>query len=120
MADLKQMLQNLQGGPLPRRTPMEQSRKAQQALKNLRGLVRRQQNLLDETYGRAQRERDQRNQERIERSTEGQTEQDSIRKQLGHMMRKFGDRWAEIPKRSRGSRASHEGVRTSLGAGAPG
>ena len=77
---------------------MEQSRQAQQALKNLRGLVRRQQKLLDETYGRAQREHDQRNQERIERSTEGQTEQDAIRKQLGEMMRKFSDMMGQIPK----------------------
>ena len=98
MADLKQMLQNLRGALSRGGHQPEQSRKAQQTLKNLRGLVRRQQKLLDETYGRAQRERDQWNQERIERSTEGRTEQDSIRKQLGHMMRKFGDMMGRIPK----------------------
>ena len=98
MADLKQMLQNLRGALSRGGHQSEQSRQAQQALKNLRGLVRRQQKLLDETYGRAQRERDQRNQEHIERSTEGRTEQDAIRKQLGQMMRKFGDMMGQIPK----------------------
>ena len=98
MADLKQMLQNLRGALSRGGHQPEQSRKAQQTLKNLRGLVRRQQKLLDETYGRAQKERDQWNQERIERSTEGRTEQDAIRKQLGQMMRKFGDMMGQIPK----------------------
>ena len=98
MADLKQMLQNLQGALSQGGRQSEQSRQAQQTLKNLRGLVRRQQNLLDETYGRVQREHDQRDQERIERSTEGQIEQDAIRKQLGQMMRKFSDMMGQIPK----------------------
>ena len=98
MAELKQMLQNLQGALSRGRRQSEQSRQAQQALQDLRGLVQRQQKLLDETHRRTQKERDQSNQERIERSTAGRAEQDAIRKQLSQMMRKFGDMMGQIPK----------------------
>ena len=98
MAELKQMLENLREVLSRDVRQSEQSRQAHQALQDLRGLVQRQQRLLDETHRRAQKERDQRDQERIERSTEGRTEQDAIRKQLGQMMRKFGDMIGQIPK----------------------
>ena len=98
MADLAQMLQNLRGALSRGGHQSEQYRQAQRAMVNLRGLVRRQQKLLDDTYGRAQRERDQRNREPIERSTKGLSEQRAIRRQLGQVMRKFSDLMGQIPK----------------------
>ena len=97
MAELKQMLENLRGALSRSGGQSEQHRQAQRVLRDLRGLVQRQQQLLDKTHRRAQRERDQRYQERIERSTEGRTEQDAIRKQLGRMLLKFGNMMGQIP-----------------------
>ena len=98
MAELQRMLENLRSALSRNGLQSQHSREAQQAMRDLRGLVQRQQKLLDETHRRAQKERDQLQQESIERSTEGQKEQETIRRQLGEMMRKFNDLMGQIPK----------------------
>jgi len=98
MAELQRMLENLRSALSRNGRQSQESRQAQQAMRELRGLVQRQQKLLDETHRRAQKEREQLQQERVERSTEGQKEQEAIRKQLGEMMRKFSEMMGQIPK----------------------
>jgi uncharacterized protein (TIGR02302 family) len=98
MAELQRMLENLRSA-LSRggRPQSQQSKQAQQTMKELRDIIRRQQKLLDETHKRSQRDPAEREQEG-KKDTEGLADQKGIRRQLGKMMQKFGEMMGKIPK----------------------
>ncbi len=97
MAELQRMLDNLRSALSRGGRQSQQSKQAQQTMKELRDIIRRQQKLLDETHKRAQRDPAEREQEG-KKDTEGLTDQEGIRRQLGKMMQKFGEMMGKIPK----------------------
>ena len=56
MAELQRMLENLRGALARGGRPNEQARQSQQTMRELRGIIQRQQKLLDETFRRSQEE----------------------------------------------------------------
>lgn len=101
MAELQRMLENLRGAMSRGGRMSEQARQAQKTMRELRGIVQRQQKLLDETHKRAQRQSKEGvpdGPENDPESQEGSKEQGAIRKELGKLMQKFGDMMGQIPK----------------------
>lgn len=113
LRQLQQMLENLRAGPM---TAMPQdSQGAQQALRDLGDLIRRQQRLLDQTFRQSQQPGQQgRPGERGERGgrdgrpqpgqqggagTFGRMagEQEALRRALGDVMRQLGEQFGDIP-----------------------
>jgi uncharacterized protein (TIGR02302 family) len=121
MAELQRMLQNLRGALARRGQQSEQSRRAQKTMRELRGIIRRQQKLLDETFRRS-RPGGQRKpgEERSEANNEGQEEQQAIRRELGKMMRKFGEQAGQIPKGLGDAERAMRQSERALGQGRPG
>ena len=97
MAELQRMLENLRSALSRGGRQSQQSKQAQKSMKELRDIILRQQKLLGETHKRTQRDPAEREQEG-KKHTEGLTDQESIRQQLGKMMRKFGEMMGKIPK----------------------
>jgi uncharacterized protein (TIGR02302 family) len=118
MAELQRMLQNLRGAMARQNNGQmsQQQQQAQKAMRELRGIVQRQQKLLDETHKRAQRQREEGipdGPENDPQSREGLEEQEAIRKQLGELMGKLGQMMGQIPK---GLGDAEQAMRESEGA----
>lgn len=121
MAELQQMLENLQRG-LARRggqqqqqqsaQQRQQQREAQEAMRELRDIIRRQQELLDETFKRSEDRGDA-------PMTKQQEEQNDIRRQLGKMMQKFGDKLGKVPEGLGRAEREMRSSERALGQGQP-
>jgi uncharacterized protein (TIGR02302 family) len=121
MAELQRMLQNLRGAMARRGKQNEQSRRAQQTMRELRGIIRRQQKLLDETFRRTRPSgQDRPGEKRSEANNEGQEAQQAIRRELGKMMRKFGEQAGRIPKGLGDAERAMRKSERALGQGRPG
>jgi tetratricopeptide (TPR) repeat protein len=121
MAELQRMLQSLRGALARRGQQSEEARRAQQTMRELRAIIRRQQKLLDETF-RSTRpgNRGRPGEERSEANTDGLDEQQAIRRELGKMMRKFGEQAGEIPKGLGDAERSMRRSERAFGQGRPG
>ncbi|NQV57026.1 MAG: DUF4175 domain-containing protein [Rhodospirillales bacterium] len=120
MAELQRMLENLRGALAERGQMSKESRQAQKSMREMREIIRRQQKLLDDTYKRTQpggqpRENEQRN----ETNSDGLSEQEAIRRELGKLMRKFGDQVGRIPKGLGEAERSMRKSERALGQGRP-
>lgn len=121
MAELQRMLQNLRSALARRGQQSEQSKRAQKTMRELRGIIRRQQKLLDETFRRSRPgSRRKPGEERSEANNEGQEEQQAIRRELGKMMRKFGEQAGKIPKGLGDAERAMRRSERALGQGRPG
>ncbi len=119
MAELQRMLEYLRSALSRGSRQSQQSREAQQMMRELRDIIRKQQKLLDETYKRAQRDPAEREQEG-KKDTEGLSNQEGIRRQLGKTMQKLGEMMGQIPKGlGKAERAMRESEK-ALGKGQPG
>ena len=119
MAELQRMLEYLRSALSRGSRQSQQSREAQQMMRELRDIIRKQQKLLDETYKRAQRDPAEREQEG-KKDTEGLSDQEGIRRQLGKTMQKLGEMMGQIPKGlGKAERAMRESEK-ALGKGQPG
>ena len=119
MAELQRMLEYLRSALSRGSRQSQQSREAQQMMRELRDIIRKQQKLLDETYKRAQRDPAEREQEG-KKDTEGLSNQEGIRRQLGKTMQKLGKMIGQIPKGlGKAERAMRESEK-ALGKGQPG
>jgi len=120
MAELQRMLQSLRGALARRGRMSDEARRAQQSMRELRGIIRRQQELLDQTYRRTRPDGTGReNEKRDETNSQGQSEQQAIRRELGKLMRKFGEQAGKIPKGlGEAERAMRQSER-ALGQGRP-
>lgn len=91
LSQLQQMLENLQNQPMAGQ-PQGPSQ-AQEMMRELRDIVRRQQELYDRTFRNQQQ--DTENPEQAAASREAQNE---VRRQLGELMRLLGERTGRIPQ----------------------
>ena len=121
MAELQRMLQSLRGALARRGQQSEEARRAQQTMRELRAIIRRQQKLLDETFRRTRPgNRGRPGEERSEANTDGLDEQQAVRRELGKMMRKFGEQAGEIPKGLGDAERSMRRSERAFGQGRPG
>jgi uncharacterized protein (TIGR02302 family) len=97
MAELQRMLENLRSALSRGGRQSQQSKEAQQMMREMRDIIRKQQKLLEETHKRAGRDPAEREQEG-KKDTEGLTDQEGIRRQLGKMMQKLGEMMGKIPQ----------------------
>jgi len=119
MAELQRMLENLRSALSRGGRQSQQSKEAQQMMRELRDIIRKQQKLLDETHKRAQRDPAEREQEG-KKDTEGLTDQEGIRRQLGKMMQKLGEMMGQIPKGLGKAEREMRQSEKALGKGQPG
>jgi uncharacterized protein (TIGR02302 family) len=121
MAELQRMLQNLRGALARRGQMSKEARRAQQTMRELRGIIRRQQKLLDGTFRRTRPGGSGRkDEERSERNDDGLDEQQAIRRELGKMMRKFGEQAGQIPKGLGDAERAMRKSERAFGQGRPG
>tara|TARA_B100000315_G_scaffold256942_1_gene304256 strand:- start:5629 stop:7263 length:1635 start_codon:yes stop_codon:yes gene_type:complete len=126
LAELQRMLENLRSALSRGGRQSQQSKEAQQMMRELRDIIRKQQKLLDETYKRSRRDPAEREQEgrnpesENDKKAEGLSDQEGIRRQLGKMMQKLGEMMGQIPKGlGKAERAMRESEK-ALGKGQPG
>ena len=111
MAELQRMLEGMRRGTARNGQMNQQMRQAQRAMRELRGIIQRQQKLLDETFKRSE----ERGDSPLEKE---QGEQRGIRGQLGKMMEQLGNILGRVPPGlGRAERAMRESER-ALGRGA--
>ena len=91
LSQLQQLLENLQNQPLAAQ-PQGQSQ-AEEMMRELQNIVRRQQELYDQTF----RQRQQ-GTENPQQSRANAAEQNALRRQLGELMRMLGERTGQIPQ----------------------
>ena len=99
LAQLQEMLENLRAQP-SMTAENEEMREAQQMMRDLEHMMQRQQDLLNRSHERTQnppRTDDQRQQQRSDNKSDGAS-QDSLRRDLGELMRQLGDAMGEIPQ----------------------
>jgi hypothetical protein len=86
------MLQDLRNA-LAQGRQNPQAREAQQAMEEMRDIIRRQQELLDQSF-RQSREGVSPSEEELEK---GRAEQEAVRRELGELMQKFSDLMGQVP-----------------------
>jgi len=137
LSQLQEMLENLRMGMMSQQQ-MQANQQAQQMMRELQDLARQQRRLLDRSFRRQQGQQGQRQQGQQGQRQQGQQGQDgdegdedddeqaagqqeSLRRQLGAMMRRMGEMGAgEIPRGfGRAERAMRDAAR-ALGQGQPG
>ncbi len=117
LAELQNLLENLQAGRMGQ--PPPQFRQGMQMLDALQELIQGQQELLDRTYGEAQRRADQQGGQQPQQGQDGTQQgqrqgqqggqqggqdsvetalQEALRRQLGEIMRQLGEVTGEIPR----------------------
>ncbi len=102
LSQLQQMLENLRAGIMNQQLD-DSTRGAQEMMRDMDDLMRRQQELLDRSFQRSQRQNqgqqsgDQRARERAESRRDAQG-QEQLRRDLGDMMRQLGEAFGEIPR----------------------
>ena len=100
LAQLQEMLENLRAGVFNQ--PMDENMQgAQQMMRDMEDMLRRQQDLLDRSFQRSQQDGQMGPQERAEREGQSQRDaqaQEGLRRDLGDMMRQLGDALGEIPR----------------------
>jgi len=98
LAQLQNMLENLRANPYMQGMD-DQSRQAMQMMEDMESLMRRQQELLDRSFERSQRQnRGEGDAEQARRDAQGDAmSQEQLRRELGEMMRKLGDAMGDIP-----------------------
>ena len=114
MAELRRMLENLRSA-LAQGRQNPKMREAQQAMGELRDIIRRQQGLLDESFKHSQ--------EGAEFSKEdmdaSRAEQEALRRKLGEMMQKFNDLMGQVPEQLGNAEQAMREAEQALGAGKP-
>ncbi len=98
LAQLQNMLENLRADPYAQGMD-ERSREAMRMMEDMENLTRRQQDLLDRSFERAQREGKvgPDNEASGEESRSDARGQEALRRELGEMMRQLGDALGDIP-----------------------
>ncbi|SME91597.1 TIGR02302 family protein [Tistlia consotensis] len=130
LAQLQQMLENLQAMPMQQRMN-QQAQKAQQMMQSLQEMMRRQQELMDRSFQRSQQGKRQQLQQPGDGKDQGKDpgrssnagdaqDQEALRRQLGGMMRKFGDMTGEIPRSLGQAEQSMRDARDALKQDQPG
>jgi hypothetical protein len=104
------MLENLQNQPMADQ-PQGPSQ-AQEMMRELRDIVRRQQELYDETFRRRQQDT-----ENPEQAAAAAQTQNALRRQLGELMRLLGERTGRIPQNLGNAERAMRDAESALGQG---
>lgn len=129
LAQMQNMLENLQSGRMAR---MPGQRGMERSMKDLGDLMQRQQQLLDRTFRRAQRGQPGQQGQPGQPGQQGQPgqgqdgedgqlagDQESLRRQLGEILRRLGEGGAELPGALGRAERSMKDARDALGQGSP-
>lgn len=111
LSELRNMLQNLQAGMRGMNQMQQGQRQSMQALKDLQELARRQQELMDRSFGRSQQPRQASGDRAAD--AEDAAAQEQLRKALGEIMRQLGEGLGEIPE---GLGQAEQAMRDATGA----
>jgi len=133
LSELQRMLENLQAQPLPLEEMNQRLEQSMQMMQDLQEMMREQQELLDRSFQRAQRGETGRGTGEAEdqgrESSPGRapgTEagdalaQDSLRRELGDLMRRSGDMTGNIPRPLGQAEQAMRAARDALDRGASG
>jgi uncharacterized protein (TIGR02302 family) len=116
LSQLQEMLENLQAMPLDAPTDPATA-EAMQMLDDMDGLARRQQQLLDQTFRHAQELGEG---QQMQGGDPGAAEQEALRRELGEIMRRYGEMMGDIPRSlGRAERAMRDATQ-ALQQGQPG
>jgi uncharacterized protein (TIGR02302 family) len=98
LSQLQNMLENLRANPYAQGMD-QQSREAMQMMEDMDSLMRRQQELLDRSFERSEREqRGEGDPRESQRQSQGDAKgQERLRRELGDMMRQLGEAMGDIP-----------------------
>jgi len=118
MAELQKMLENLRSALAQQGQMNQDAQRAQKSMKELQDIIRRQQELLDDTFQRAERGEMAEPQEG-QTGQPGQDEQGDIRRQLGQLMQEFGEMMGQIPDAFGRAERSMRESEQALGQGQP-
>jgi len=94
LAQLQEMLENLQAAPLDGTTDPATA-EAMQMLEDMDSLAQRQQQLLDQTFRNAQQLGEG---QQMPNGDPGAAEQEALRRELGDIMRRYGEMMGDIPR----------------------
>jgi uncharacterized protein (TIGR02302 family) len=132
LQNLQRMLENLQANPFQQRMN-QQAMQAQRMMEDLETLARRQQELLDRSFQRAQEGEGQQQRQQMGETGDGEGRengrasdagdaqaQEALRRALGELMRQFGEMTGDIPQPLGQAEQSMRAARDALSNGAPG
>lgn len=134
LAELQRMLENLQAQPLPLEEMNQRLQQTQQMMRDLQEMMREQQDLLDRSFQRAQRgevgrgageEGEEQGREASPGRAPGTESgdalaQESLRRELGDLMRRSGDMTGNIPRPFGQAEQAMRAARDALERGASG
>jgi uncharacterized protein (TIGR02302 family) len=120
LAQLQEMLENLRANPFAQQMD-EAGRNAWEMMREMEGMMQRQQQLLDRSFQRSQRESGNQSQQGMQQENRSDAQgQESLRRSLGEMLRRLGEALGEIPRPlGRAEQAMRE-ARDALARDAPG
>ncbi len=119
LAQLRELLENLRANPFAQQMD-DANRQAMQMMQEMERMIGEQQDLLDRSFDRAQRQ-EQFDQQRMGRENSGDARrQEALRRALGEMMRQLGDALGEIPQPLGNAEQAMRGAVESLERGEPG
>jgi uncharacterized protein (TIGR02302 family) len=116
LSQLQNMLENLRANPFAQGMD-EKSRNAFDMMRDMDSMMQRQQELLDRSFERSQRDRQPSEQgdDRARRENlRDSLSQDELRRELGEMMRRLGDALGEIPRPLGSAEGSMRDARDAL------
>lgn len=116
LAQLQEMLENLQAMPYGQQTDPAMA-EALQMLDDMDSLARRQQELLDQSFRNSQQLGEG---ERMPNGDPGAADQEALRRQLGDLMRRYGEMMGDIPRSLGRAERSMRDATEALEQGAPG
>jgi uncharacterized protein (TIGR02302 family) len=116
LAQLQEMLENLQAMPFEQQTDPAMA-EALQMLDDMDSLAKRQQELLDQSFRHSQQLGEG---ERMPNGDPGAADQEALRRQLGDLMRRYGEMMGDIPRSLGRAERSMRDATEALEQGAPG
>lgn len=116
LAQLQEMLENLQAMPMDGVTDPATA-EAMQMLEDMDSLARRQQQLLDQTFRNAQQMGEG---QQMQGADPGAGEQEALRRELGDIMRRYGEMMGDIPRSLGRAERSMRDATEALEQGQPG
>ena len=118
LSQLREMMQNMRTGQ-PSQRHLDPNHPAQRMMRDLNSLIRRQQQLMDESFRRGQQGRKGSEAER-EADRDAARRQNELRKQLGDLMRRLGEMTGKVPDNFGNADREMRRAERDLGRGRPG
>ena len=118
LSQLREMMQNMRQGRQGQRRA-DPNHPARRMMRDLDGLIRRQQQLMDESFRRGQEGRNDSESQR-EADRDAARRQGELRKRLGELMRRLGEMTGRVPENFGNAEREMRRAERDLGRGRPG